>query len=61
MHVTTMEEPVAGLFSKVGKFLSSPEGKRVSQQVQRAAKDPATRKKLTDAVSQFRGGKGRAR
>jgi hypothetical protein len=51
---------VAGLVGKVGKFLKSPEGKRLSQQVQRAAKDPATRKKLTDAVSQFTG-KGRAR
>jgi hypothetical protein len=52
------EDDVAGLISKVGAFLKSPEGKRLSQQAQRAAKDPATRRKLTDAVSQLRG-KGR--
>ena len=46
---------MAGLVGKVGNFLKSPEGKRLSQQVQRAAKDPATRRKLTDAVAQFRG------
>ena len=46
---------MAGLISKVGAFLKSPEGKRLSQQAQRAAKDPATRRKLTDAVSQLRG------
>ncbi|ABS02045.1 hypothetical protein Krad_0556 [Kineococcus radiotolerans SRS30216 = ATCC BAA-149] len=50
---------MAGLISKVGAFLKSPEGKRVTQQVQRAAKDPATRRKLTEAVSQFRGKGGR--
>ncbi|MBB2900803.1 hypothetical protein FHR75_001591 [Kineococcus radiotolerans] len=31
----------------------------MTQQVQRAAKDPATRRKLTEAVSQFRGKGGR--
>jgi hypothetical protein len=50
---------VAGLVGKVGAFLKSPEGKRLTQQVQRAAKDPATRRKLTDAVSQLRGRGGR--
>ncbi|WP_432510357.1 hypothetical protein [Kineococcus sp. SYSU DK001] len=51
---------MAGLVGKVGAFLKSPQGRQLSQQVQRAAKDPATRKKLTDAVARFRGG-GRAR
>ncbi|WP_170127168.1 hypothetical protein [Kineococcus rhizosphaerae] len=46
---------MAGLVGKLGAFLKSPEGKRLSQQVQRAAKDPATRRKLTDAVAQLRG------
>ena len=43
-----------GLFSKVSKFLSSPEGRRLAQQAQRAAKDPATRRKVTDTVRQLR-------
>lgn len=51
---------MAGLVGKLGQFLKSPEGKRVAQQAQRALKDPATRRKLTDAVSKFRGGSGGA-
>ncbi|WP_432541753.1 hypothetical protein [Kineococcus sp. SYSU DK002] len=49
---------MAGLVGKLGQFLKSPEGRRVAQQAQRALKDPATRRKLTDAVSKFRGGAG---
>ena len=44
---------MAGLFSKVSRFLSSPEGKRLTNEaVKRAqalAKDPATRQKVADA------------
>ncbi|MEZ0166406.1 hypothetical protein AB2L27_16715 [Kineococcus sp. LSe6-4] len=47
---------MAGLVGKLGQFLKSPEGQRVAQQAQRALKDPATRRTLTDAVSKFRGG-----
>ncbi|WP_432523541.1 hypothetical protein [Kineococcus sp. SYSU DK006] len=45
---------MAGLVGKVGKFLASPQGRRLAEQVQRAAKDPATRRRITDAVSQLR-------
>ena len=44
---------MAGLFSKVTRFLSSPEGKRLTSQAakraQAMAKDPATRQKVADA------------
>jgi hypothetical protein len=44
---------VAGLLSKVTKFLSSPEGKRLTSEAARRAqamaKDPATRQKVADA------------
>jgi hypothetical protein len=43
---------VAGLFSKVSRFLSSPEGKRLTSEAakraQALAKDPATRQKVAD-------------
>lgn len=38
-----------GLFSQVAKFARSPQGRRLTQQAMRAAKDPATRKRLDDA------------
>lgn len=46
------------LLSKVTKFLSSPQGKKLTQQATRKAqtmaKDPATRQKIDGAVSGFR-------
>lgn len=56
---------MAPLLSKVTKFLSSPQGKKLTQQAtkkaQTMAKDPATRKKVDAAVSGVRkrfGGSG---
>ncbi|WP_166605985.1 hypothetical protein [Kineococcus siccus] len=44
---------MAGLFSKVTRFLSTPEGKRLTSEATRRAqamaKDPATRQKIADA------------
>jgi hypothetical protein len=52
---------VAGLMSKVTRFLSSPEGKRLTSEAARRAqalaKDPATRQKVADARKRF--GRGR--
>jgi len=45
---------VAPLLNKVTKFLSSPQGKKLTQQATRMAKDPANRKKIDDAVSGVR-------
>ncbi|WP_432536550.1 hypothetical protein [Kineococcus arenarius] len=48
----------AGLLGKVTRFMSTPQGRRLTQQaarrVQAAAKDPATRRKIDAAVSQLR-------
>jgi len=45
---------VAPMLNKVTKFLSSPQGRKLAQQATRMAKDPATRKKVDDAVSGVR-------
>lgn len=49
------------LFSTVSKFLASPAGKQLAQRAQRAAKDPATRKKIGETVNQVRGRMGKPR
>ncbi|WP_432491785.1 hypothetical protein [Kineococcus gypseus] len=48
----------AGLLGKVTKFLSTPQGRRLTQEALRraqvAAKDPATRRRIDAAVGQLR-------
>ncbi|WP_432571913.1 hypothetical protein [Kineococcus sp. SYSU DK005] len=48
-----------GLLGKVTKFLSTPQGRKLTQEATRraqaAAKDPATRRKIESVVGQLRG------
>lgn len=50
---------MAGMFSKVTRFLSSPEGKRLTSEAakraQAMAKDPATRQKVADVRRRLTG------
>ena len=48
------------LFSKVSRFARSPQGKKVISQAQQMAKDPDTKRKISDLRSKFDGG-GKAR
>ena len=42
---------MAGLFDRLGRFARSPQGKRLMQKAQRPARDPRTRRR----ISEFRG------
>jgi hypothetical protein len=46
------------MFSKLTKYARTPQGRRVIDQAQRMAKDPATKAKAQKLMSQF-GSKGR--
>lgn len=45
---------MAGLFSKVSKFARSPQGQKLMQQAQAAAKDPKNRAKVEDLGNQLK-------
>jgi hypothetical protein len=40
---------MAGLFNRIGRFARSPQGKRLMEKAQRAARDPRTRRRIADA------------
>ena len=45
---------MAGLFSKVTRFASSPQGRAAIEKVKAAANDPKNRAKIDDAVAKVR-------
>ena len=45
---------MAGLFSKVARFASSPQGRAAIEKVKAAANDPKNRAKIDDAVAKVR-------
>jgi hypothetical protein len=45
---------MAGLFSKIQRFLRSPKGRELQHKARRIAQDPHTRRKVTDALRKFR-------
>jgi hypothetical protein len=45
---------VAGLFGKVAKFASSPQGRRLIEKGKDAANDPKNRAKIEQAASKLR-------
>lgn len=45
---------MAGLFSKVSKFARSPQGQKLMQQAQAAAKDPKNRAKVEQLGNQLK-------
>lgn len=45
---------MAGLFSKVSRFARSPQGQKLVQQAQAAAKDPKNRAKVEQLGNQLR-------
>ncbi len=50
---------MAGMFGKLSQFARSPKGRELTEKAQRAAKDPATRRKIADArnrLAKRRGG-----
>jgi len=49
---------VAGLFSKVARFASSPQGQAALAKAKAAANDPENRAKLDDLVSKVKGRAG---
>ena len=50
---------MAGMLGKLSQFARSPKGRELTEKAQRAAKDPATRRKIADArnrLAKRRGG-----
>lgn len=47
------------LFSKIARFASTPQGRRMVEQAKRAASDPENRRKVEQAVRQMRAKKPR--
>ena len=45
---------MAGLFSKLTRFASSPQGQQAIRKAQQAAKDPATRRKIDIGLERVR-------
>lgn len=45
---------VAGLFSKLTRFASTPQGRQAIRKAQEAAKDPATRRKIDSGLERVR-------
>lgn len=50
---------MAGFMTTVRKFATSPQGKKVFKEAQRAAKDPETRRKIAEARERLQGGGGK--
>ncbi|MGM1063691.1 hypothetical protein [Saccharothrix sp. Mg75] len=48
---------MASLFSKIAAFARSPQGRRVTEQVKNAARDPRNRAKAQQVLRKFRGNK----
>ena len=44
---------MAGLMGRLAKLARSPQGQKLAGQAKRAAKDPATRRKIDDARRRF--------
>ncbi|HEX4252976.1 MAG TPA: hypothetical protein VH008_34260 [Pseudonocardia sp.] len=44
--------------SKLGAFLRSPQGRRLTEQAKSYAQDPRNRAKAKEMLDRFRGGKG---
>lgn len=49
---------MAGLFSKIGALLKSPQGRKLTDQAKTYARDPRNRAKAKQMLDRFRGGKG---
>jgi hypothetical protein len=49
---------MASPFSKIGEFLKSPQGRRLTEQAKTYARDPRNRAKAKQMMDRFRGGKG---
>ncbi|MEU5695199.1 hypothetical protein [Actinosynnema sp. NPDC020468] len=45
---------MASFFGKIAAFLRSPQGRRVTDQVRTAARDPRNRAKAQEALRRFR-------
>ncbi|WP_177154440.1 MULTISPECIES: hypothetical protein [Actinosynnema] len=45
---------MASLFSKITAFTRSPQGRRITEQVKNAARDPRTRAKAQDMLRRFK-------
>lgn len=46
---------MASLFSKLSAFARSPQGRRITEQIKHAARDPRTRAKAQEMLRKFRG------
>jgi hypothetical protein len=49
---------MASPLSKLGAFLKSPRGRKLTEQAKSYARDPRNREKAKDMFNKFRGGKG---
>ena len=45
---------MASLFGRISKFARSPQGRKLAGEAARLARDPATRRKVTDAAGRLR-------
>jgi hypothetical protein len=49
---------MASPLSKLGAFLRSPQGRKLTEQAKSYAQDPRNRAKAKEMLNKFRGGKG---